>query len=86
MVTRRTLHSADRETVLDEVQRLEERSRIHLHRPHAERRLPNVLQPTLTVSLETSPVEFYRTNLEQRGFVEIDTIERVDDMRTTTPE
>ena len=44
----------------------------------------DVLQPILDrIHLETlGSVEFYKRNLENRGFIEIDTIERVDDMRT----
>tara|TARA_B100000676_G_scaffold312158_1_gene385040 strand:+ start:7204 stop:8058 length:855 start_codon:yes stop_codon:yes gene_type:complete len=80
------LHSADRETVLDEVQRLlkNEGEFIFTDPMQSENCPPNVLQPILDrIHLETlGSVEFYRTNLKQRGFVEIDTNERVDDMRT----
>lgn len=80
------LHSANRETVLDEVQRLlkPEGEFIFTDPMQSEDCPPEVLQPILDrIHLETlGSVEFYKTNLEQRGFVEKDTLERLDDMRT----
>ena len=80
------LHSSDRKAVLDEVQRLlkTEGEFIFTDPMHSEGCPPHVLQPILDrIHLETlGSVEFYRSNLKNRGFIEIDTIERVDDMRT----
>ena len=80
------LHSANRESVLDEVQRLlkPEGEFIFTDPMQSEDCPPEVLQPILDrIHLETlGSVEFYKTNLENRGFVELDTIERLDDMRT----
>lgn len=80
------LHSADRETVLDEVQRLlkPEGEFIFTDPMQSEECPQDVLQPILDrIHLETlGSVSFCRDNLAKRGFVEIDTIERVDDMRT----
>jgi cyclopropane fatty-acyl-phospholipid synthase-like methyltransferase len=80
------LHSANRETVLDEVQRLlkPEGEFIFTDPMKSEDCPPEVLQPILDrIHLETlGSVEFYKSNLENRGFVELDTIERPDDMRT----
>lgn len=80
------LHSADRECVLDEVQRLlkPEGEFIFTDPMQSEDCPPDVLQPILDrIQLETlGSVDFYKTNLEERGFVERDTIERLDDMRT----
>lgn len=80
------LHSASREDVLDEVQRLlkPEGEFIFTDPMQSEDCPPDVLQPILDrIHLETlGSVGFYRTNLEERGFVEMDTIDRLDDMRT----
>jgi sarcosine/dimethylglycine N-methyltransferase len=80
------LHSANRETVLDEVQRLlkPEGEFIFTDPMQSEDCPPEVLQPILDrIHLETlGSVEFYKSNLENRGFVELDTNERLDDMRT----
>ena len=80
------LHSANRESVLDEVQRLlkPEGEFIFTDPMQSENCPPEVLQPILDrIHLETlGSVEFYKTNLENRGFAELDTIERLDDMRT----
>ena len=80
------LHSSDRKAVLDEVQRLlkTEGEFIFTDPMQSEGCPTHVLQPILDrIHLETlGSVEFYRSNLKNRGFIEIDTIERVDDMRT----
>lgn len=80
------LHSANRGTVLNEVHRLlkAEGEFIFTDPMQSEDCPPNVLQPILDrIQLETlGSVKFYQNNLEKRGFVEIDTIERVHDMRT----
>jgi cyclopropane fatty-acyl-phospholipid synthase-like methyltransferase len=80
------LHSANRETVLDEVQRLlkPEGEFIFTDPMQSEDCPPDVLQPILDrIHLEDlGSVQFYKTNLEKRGFAELETLERPDDMRT----
>lgn len=80
------LHSADRDAVLDEVQRLlkPEGEFIFTDPMQSEDCPPNVLQPILDrIHLETlGSIDFYRDSLAEREFEEVATIERLDDMRT----
>ena len=80
------LHSTNRETVLDEVQRLlkPEGEFIFTDLMQSENCPPDVLQPILErIHLDTlGSVSFYKSNLKKRGFVEIGRLERLDDMQT----
>ncbi len=80
------LHSADRNAVLDEVQRLlrPEGEFIFTDPMQSEDCPPDVLQPILDrIHLETlGSIDFYRDSLAERDFEEVATIEHLDDMRT----
>ena len=80
------LHSADRDAVLDEVQRLlkPEGEFIFTDPMQSEDCPPDVLQPILDrIHLETlGSIDFYRDSLAERDFEEVATIEHLDDMRT----
>ena len=80
------LHSADRQAVLDEVERLlrPEGEFIFTDPMQKEDCPPEMLQPILDrIHLETlGSVDFYRDSLSDRDFEEVATIERLEDMRT----
>lgn len=80
------LHSADREAVLDEVQRLLKPNGefIFTDPMQSKNCPPDALQPILDrIHLETlGSFDFYNDALRKRYFKEIATIDRLDDMRT----
>lgn len=80
------LHSADRDAVLDEVQRLlkPEGEFIFTDPMQSEDCPTDALQPILDrINLETlGTINYYRDSLAEREFEEVATIKRLDDMRT----
>ena len=80
------LHSDNRETVLDEVQRLlkPDGEFIFTDPMQSENCPPGALQPILDrIHLKTlGSIDFYRESLKNRNFTEIATIEKLADMRT----
>lgn len=79
------LHSADREAVLDEVQRLLKPNGEFIFTDPMQNKdcPPDALQPILDrIHLETlGSFEFYKDGLNERGFTKIAAIDRLDDMR-----